>query len=211
MAEKNVNQSRRRTRKEYLLTRKQQQQFRQARLILTALVGVLVLILAAGAVYEYVYRPGQPVASVNGTEIPIRDFYDRVRLERQRATNSLDSLYDAVGGDLAQLQQFAGQQLNQLAFPTVMGEQVLFQMIDEELVNQEAERRGISISSAEIDTAIEERFNFYGGELPPEPDTGDEPEPTPTVTPIGAEEAEEEPETEPEPVPEPTAVSRGSI
>lgn len=209
MADKNDQQARRQTRKEYLLTRKQQQQFRQIRLALFALVGFLVLILAVGAVFEYIVKPGQPVADINGTEIAVSDFKQRVSFERVQTLNTLDSLYEAVGGDVNQLSQFAGAQLNALAAPAAMGEQVLFQLIDEELIRQEASKRGITVSDSDIDTALAEQFNFYDGELPPE-EVSDEPEPTPTITPIVNEvaEAESEPTVEPEPIPAATAVSR---
>ena len=208
MAENKSTEARRQTRKEYLMTRKQQEQFRTVRLILFGLVGLLVLILAIGAIFEYVVKPGQPVARINDAEVSVSEFHDRVRVERQQTISSVDSLYDAVGGDVAQLQQFAGQQLNGLAIPEVLGEQVLFQMINEELISQEAAARGISVDSAEIDAELAERFQFYDGGLPPEEDTGDEPEPTPTVTPIGAEAEEVVDDVDVEPVPEPTAVSR---
>ena len=210
MADKNEQKSHRQTRKEYLLTRKQQQQFRQIRLALFALIGFVVLILASGAIFEYVIKPGQPVADINGTEITVRDFQQRVRFERVQTLNTLDSLYEAVGGDVNQLQQFAGSQLNALAQPIALGEQVLFQMIDEELIRQEAAARGITVSEAEIDAALEEQFNYFGGELPPE-EVSDGPEPTPTITPIVAEAAAEtEPAPTPEPVPTATAVSRAA-
>lgn len=207
MADKNEQQSRRQTRKDYLLTRKQQQQFRQIRLALFALVGFLVLILAVGAIFEYIVKPGQPVASINDIEIPVSEFKQRVSFERVQTSNTLDSLYEAVGGDVNQLQQFAGQQLNALYAPTVMGEQVLFQMIDEELIRQEAAARGLTVTESEIDTSLEEQFNFYGGELAPDADAA-EAEPTPTITPIAAEVADAEPVVEPEPLPVATAVSR---
>lgn len=211
---KNDGQQRRTTRKEYLLSRKQQQQYRQARLLIGGVAGLLVLILAIGAIVEYVVEPGQPVARVNEADISLRDWQDRVRFERAQAISSIDALYEAVGQDVNQLQQFASTQLQQLLFPQFMGEQALFAMIDEEIIRQEAEARGLSVSEAEVETAIEERFNFYGGELPPADDAEATPEPTPSITPIPAADATAvpvaEPTTEPEPAPEPTAVSRES-
>lgn len=211
---KNEGQQRRTTRKEYLMSRKQQEQYRQARLAIGALVGVLVLILAIGAIVEFVVEPRQPAARVNEAEIALGDWQDRVRFERAQTISSIDALYEAVGQDVNQLQQFASTQLQQLLIPQFMGEQVLFAMIDEELIRQEADTLGISVSDAEIDASIEERFNFYGGELPPEPEAAETPVPTPTITLIPAANAtdvpEAEPTTEPEPAPEATPVTQAS-
>ncbi len=214
MADNKNQETRRRTRKEALLTRKQQEQFRQIRLALFGLIGLIVLILGIGALYSFVIEPGQPVADVNGTEIPVRDYKTRVSFEREQTMASIDSLYEAVGGDVNQLAQFAGQQLQALNSPAIFGNQVLFQMIDEELIRQESAERGISVSDEEVQTSIEERFNYYDGESPPEAEESDEPEPTPTITPIpaeGEEAVDPEPTEEPEPVPTATAVSQAAF
>ena len=212
MADNNIQEPRRRTRKEALLTRKQQQQFRQIRLLLMGLIGFIVLVLAAGAIFEFVVKPSQPVANVNDTAISLRSFQERVRIERAQTIETVDSLYEAVGGDVNQLTQFAGQQLNSLIQPAALGNQVLFQMIDEELIRQEAAARGITVSESEVQASLEERFNFYGGELPPATEEPDEPEPTPTITPIAQETDEEAVEPEPTeeipPAPTATAVSQ---
>lgn len=208
-------QPRRTTRKEYLLTRKQQEQYRQIRLAALGLGGLLLLILGIGLLFEYVIQPGQPVAEVENTEIALNEWQDRVVLERQQTIDTIDQLYEAVGGDVNQLFQFAGQQLNSVASPAVLGQQVLLQMIDEVLIRAEAERRGITVTEAEIQQEIEEQFNFYGGELPPEPNEDPTPVPTPSVTPIlsaDAEPTEEpvdvEPTVEPTPLPTSTPVSQ---
>lgn len=199
-------QPRRTTRKEYLLTRKQQEQYRQIRLGAFALGGLLLLILGIGFIFEYVIQPGQPVAEVENTGISLRDWQERVVLERKQTIDTIDQLYEAVGGDVNQLFQFAGQQLNTVASPAVLGQQVLLQMIDEVLIRAEAERRGISVSEAEVQQELEEQFDFYGGELPPTPDVTQTPEPTPSVTPIVSADAEPTaaPETDVEPTVEPT-------
>jgi parvulin-like peptidyl-prolyl isomerase len=68
------------------------------------------------------------------------------------------------------------QQLQEIQFtlsaPEMVGQQALDQMINEILIRQEAEKRGITVSAEEIETSIQENFNFF-------PDGS----PTPTVTP----------------------------
>lgn len=206
----NNDSPRRRTRKEFLLTRKQQDQYRQIRLAVIGLVGFLVLVLGSGLVYEYIVKPNQPVAEVRGTRITLAEWQQRVRFERAQAIDSIDSLYNLLGGDVNQLTQFAGQQLQLLLAPDLLGETVLNQMIDEELVRQEAATLGVAPSDAEIDRAIEERFNYFGGGLPtPTTSPTETPQPTPSVTPIGFELTPTAAPTEApdgEPTPEPTAL-----
>ncbi len=42
-----------------------------------------------------------------------------------------------------------------------MGQTVLDQMIDEELIRQEAAKRGITASKAEVDQAIQASYQYY--------------------------------------------------
>jgi parvulin-like peptidyl-prolyl isomerase len=77
-------------------------------------------------------------------------------------------------------------------------------MIDEALIRNEAARRGISVSEAEIQTEIEQQFDFYGGDLPPASDADPTPVPTPSVTPIVSADAEPTATVEAEPTVEPT-------
>lgn len=83
-------------------------------------------------------------------------------------------------------QQFAGNQINLLAYgQEQLGEAVLTQMVDDLLIRQEAEKRGITVSEAEVDALIGEQFQYYGGGLPTATPTGTAtPEPTPSMTPL---------------------------
>jgi parvulin-like peptidyl-prolyl isomerase len=64
------------------------------------------------------------------------------------------------------------QVATQLQSPETVGQQVLDDMIGEILIRQEARRRGITVSPEEIETSIQENFNFFPGGTP-----------TPTITP----------------------------
>lgn len=195
----------RRSRKDMLLTRKQQEQSRRIRMAILGIVGIIVLVLAVSLFVEYVIIRPQPVATVNGTEISLSDWQEMVRFERAELIDNVESLNELLNGDIGQVQQFASQQINLLA-PSVQAEQAmgnvaLQQLIDDELIRQEAEKRGITITEADIQAAIEENYNYYDGDVPPTP-TPAGPEPTPTITPIpaaGTEPATPVPTLEPEP------------
>ena len=73
------------------------------------------------------------------------------------------------GMDLSPQEQ---QIVNAVERPDTMGQTVLDQMIDEELIRQEAAKRGIAASTKEVDEAIQASFQYYPNGTP-----------TPSVTP----------------------------
>lgn len=183
-----TNEEQRRSRKEVLLARKQAKQTRQIRLAVGGIVALLVVVFAIGLVNELVIKPTQPVATVNGVEISLRDWQDRVRFQRAQLIIGIEDLEETVGGDIGLVQQFAGQQMNLLLQPEVLGQLVLEDMIDDQLIRQEAADRGIMVTEEEVDERIEENFNYYDGESPtPFPTSTPTVMPTPSLTPIPTE------------------------
>ncbi|MGH2537436.1 MAG: SurA N-terminal domain-containing protein [Candidatus Promineifilaceae bacterium] len=175
----------RQSRKEVLRARRHQRQTRQIRLALVGVIALLVIVLAVGAVLEFVVQPRQPIAFVHGEEITMGEWQDRVGFQRAQLIIGIEQLAEAVGGDIGQVQQFAAQQINLLLDPAVLGQTVLDELIDQALVRQEAEARGITVTDADVQVEIEESFNFFNGESPtPAPTATETPIPTPSLTPI---------------------------
>jgi peptidyl-prolyl cis-trans isomerase D len=150
------------------------------------IVAVLVIgILGFGALQETVIKPNRPIAKVNGVNIPTSWYQKLVRLNRDRVHSSV-SVYEqqkasldannpdqqATIGYLDQLISQSNQSLINVQFD------VLNQVIDDEMVRQEAKRQGIVATAAEIDTEIEQGFGYQRN--PPTPT----PIPTATSTPI---------------------------
>ena len=146
---------------------------RLQRWILLATAGVValaILILAGGFFYEKMIWPDQPVASVDGRPIRTREFQKRFRfvedsLRRQAALLERESASlnpnDPAQATIAALYRQQIRQINlQLEDPVLLGRAVLQQMIDERLIQAEAERRGIRVPSEAIDREIERRFGF---------------------------------------------------
>lgn len=180
-----IEEQQRQSRKEVLRARRHERQTRQIWLAVAAVVGLLLIVVVIGLVNELALKPGQPVAVVNGAEISMREWQERVRLQRAQLIIGIENLAEALGQDIGQVQQFAGQQINLLMDDQSLGQIVLDEMIDDELIRQGAEARGIEVSDAEVQQRIEESFNYYGGALPTPTSTPTEtPIPTPSLTPI---------------------------
>lgn len=136
-------------------------------------VGLLVIgILVYGYLAEVVLKAREPVATVNGIAISTADFEARVRhrrlaLQQEREfyalqRQSLDPTDPDVASLLEQLNQIIRELDAQLSasYAPLLGKEVLDMMVQEELVRQEANRRGITVSQEEIDRAIEEQFGY---------------------------------------------------
>lgn len=133
-------------------------------------VGLLVVgVLVFGYLNEVVLVTRRPVATVNGTPISLADWQARFREQRVRMQMQLDS-YSAqrmavdptdpnASAILQQLDQAISNLRSQME-PETVGQGVLEQMAREELIRQEAARRGISIPPEEVDRAIETFFGF---------------------------------------------------
>ncbi len=193
------------------LTRKQLSRLERERrierwLILgVAFVGlVLVAVLGYGLIAEKVVKAREPVAVVSGTPITTSEFQARVRfmrmqleierrnwLAQQQALDMTDPnaefYLEYIQGNLRNLE-------NELSLANAwnIGEQVLDQLVVEELVRQEAERRDITVTPEELQQEIERHFGYEQNPPTPEPTPiatlpltpTDALTPTPTVVPL---------------------------
>jgi parvulin-like peptidyl-prolyl isomerase len=137
---------------------------RQIRLIRGFAIGGLVLVAALliiGYLQLNVFAKQQPVAVVNGDNITTGQFQERVRLQRVSLYNQLNQyqyFQQAFGMDTTQQQQSIQAQLNSTE---TIGDGVLNTMIDDVLLRQQAQERGITISKEEVDQYIQEAYGFY--------------------------------------------------
>lgn len=176
---------RRQTRKEQLRARKTSQQTRQVRLGVFIVAGLIAAIMLIAAINELLIQPGRAVAEVGDEVITLREWQERVRYERAQRIILLENQLEAFGGDVGIIQQFSSQAIVQLLDEEAFGQGVLDAMIDEHLIRQAAEARGITVTDDEIDEEIGTIYNFYDGELPtPLPTATETIMPTPSLTPI---------------------------
>lgn len=151
--------------------------------VAVAVVGVL----GYGIVTEKILKPREPVAVVGDTPITTAEFQSRVRFRRLQMRNQLNYMYQqqqqmASQGEQGQtFQQYLQGQIEQLQSQlasenaATIGEQTLDQMVQEELIRQEAERRGISVASEQVQEEIQSSFGY-------EPDATPVPTAAPPVT-----------------------------
>lgn len=181
------DEAERKTKKQIALGRKEARQNRIILILVSALIAVIVLILAIGVISEVVLKPSSAVAAVNGEKIRADDYQNLVTYNRYNYYNNIVSLQnslDQLNADPEQndfLISFYQQQLSglQSALATAP-EDSLDELIDAELARQKAEQEGIEVTNEEVDQAIDEDFRAALSQPVQEPITTTEQLPTPT-------------------------------
>ena len=194
-------------------------------ILVTAAVGALALVILLIAVaIDQLVVPGRAVASVNGETVTVGEFRDRARLERALLNDQLNSAIAAISQIYGQDQVtniITGQEpyatwWNEMNVPDQLGNRVLNEMIDDELVRQEASARGISVTDEQVDQKINDFFGYdpnaaLGDATPsptpttsPTPFVSPTPSPAPTQTPTPAQ------SPTPSPSPFPSATPSGT-
>jgi parvulin-like peptidyl-prolyl isomerase len=146
-------------------------------------VGVLIVgILTYGFVVEKVIKAREAVAVVGGVPITTTEFQARVRLARMQIQTELQywrgqqqvldptdteaqPFLEYIQGNIRDLQGRLSP-MNALS----IGEQALDQLIQEELVRQEAERRGITVAPEELQQQVEQFFGYDRNPATPTPE-----------------------------------------
>jgi len=149
----------------------------QRRRIIYAVGGVLAVVVAIilfGVVRESLLKPNEPVANVNGETISTTEFQNRVRLVRAQMLQQASYLQNL--GDTQTVQQLQSQ----LSDPISLGNQVINGMVDELLLKQAAKDFNVSVTSDEVEAAIEKEYGYDRN--PPTPAPTSTPRPTPTAS-----------------------------
>jgi len=144
-------------------------------IVFLSVVGVL----AFGAYQEYVVKPASPVATVNNVVVRIDDYQRRVlyrRFDLRAVLARLDAQmrqFDPSDESQQWLYDYFQQQRQQVESRLMsVATLTLDEMIEDELVRQEASHRGLMVTDEEIQLEIEEQFGY------------DRDPPIPTPTPI---------------------------
>ncbi len=147
---------------------------RQTRIILFSSLAVLLLVVGFvgyGIYDQQVLKPQQPVAQVDGINIPLKEWQAFTRFDRVQIINQYMQYYQFAqmfGSDpntSTQIQQYLQQIAAQLD-PTTLGQQTLNYMVDNVIVEQEAKKRGITVSDQEINDNYQQILGFYPNGTP---------------------------------------------
>src|SRR5450759_2110384 len=153
---------------------------RQTRIITGIAIGIVVIIvglIAYGILNETVLKARQPVVTVNGDSVTMREFQVQVKVSRQQYVDQYMQYYQFAqmfGIDPStdpNLSNTLNQITTQLATATNIGQQVLDNIINDLLIRQYAKANGIVVTAADMDKALHDAFGYYP-----------EGTPTPTLT-----------------------------
>jgi parvulin-like peptidyl-prolyl isomerase len=160
------------TKKHTARLERERQQVRLIQTISFAAIAIVVLLVGYGILDTTYLRLRKPVAEVNGEQIKLNYWQERIQFTRINMANNLQQYQfyqQNFGMDTT-------QQIQELQFylqsPELLGDQVLNTLIDETVIRQEAQKRGITVTDEEVEAKIQGSLNFYPNGTP-----------TPTITP----------------------------
>jgi peptidyl-prolyl cis-trans isomerase D len=151
-------------------------------LIATSVVAVLVIgIIGFGIVDQTVIRPREAIARVGDQNISRSQFVNLTRYHRLQLVQQYNQITQAMqffASDPTSASYFQQQQqqiVTTMSDPATLGRSVIDQLIDDILTRNEAAKRGITVSAAEVEAAYKALYGFYPNGTP-----------TPTLTPTNA-------------------------
>jgi peptidyl-prolyl cis-trans isomerase C len=149
------------TRKQVARNKRAQREQRMIIIGLTVVSVVIAVVLGLGLYQEYVARPASPVAVVNGVPIRTDTYQKMVRYRSLLILNYIANLQaqkaqlDPTNESSQFLAQYLQQSIDEARQQMItLDMQVLDDLIDEELVRQEAAKSDLSVTEQEIDDAI---------------------------------------------------------
>ncbi|HOT91137.1 MAG TPA: SurA N-terminal domain-containing protein [Anaerolineae bacterium] len=135
-------------------------------------VALIVLVLGYGLLMELVIKPGKPVAKVDGVAITTKEFQSRLYYERLLMRNQLQAYQnyllqidpndEAMQSLSQQIQTTISNLETQLSetMASAVAKQVLDSMVEERLVQKEAQARGLTVSQDEVNLSIEQMLGY---------------------------------------------------
>lgn len=157
---------------------RQEREARQRRTIIIAtavVVTVVLFLIVYGLLQTLVFQPRQPVARVNDTTILTDEFIERTRFERNSLVQQAISNYQTLqlfGEEQSDIAISFLNNIQQIRFqldPVSFGREVINRMIDDVLIAEEAQARGIEVTDEDVQEELQLQFGFSPDGLPPTP------------------------------------------
>jgi parvulin-like peptidyl-prolyl isomerase len=168
-----------------ILTKKhlarQDRERRQTRLITGIAIGIIALVIlgiAYGLLNDTLFLNWRPAVTVNGESRSLHQFQVQVKVARQQLINQyqqysqLATMFGIDPSTDPQMSQTFTNITDELNTPSVLGSQVIDDMVHDLLIRQYAKANGITVSAADVENAAEHALNYYTNGTP-----------TPTLTP----------------------------
>ena len=134
--------------------------------IAIAIVAAVLLLIGYGYIDQTFIQKQKAVATVNKTKISVTQLQARVRLDRQSLINQYiqyAQMGQQFGMDVAAQLEPMEARLNN---PMQVGQDVLDTMINELIYREEAEKRGITVSSENVDKEVQELLGYFPNGTP---------------------------------------------
>ena len=152
------------TRKHLARKEREEKQIKSAVAVTGIVIGLALLLLGYVLVDNFIVQPNKVVARVGDAAVKAGDFESNVTYSRLNLLSTANNYayYAQLFGDSGSQFKSAGIELvAQLNDSELLGENVLNQLIDDQLIREEATKRGVSVSDEEVQEAMQSYFGFY--------------------------------------------------
>jgi len=130
-------------------------------IISAALALLIVAILGVAFLIDGVVRPNQSIGSVGGSSVSLRDYQQRVVFERWQRGIQIQQLYQQYQGQpFTDPSSGYGALYTQLNDPPTFGKTVLTEMLNARVVQQYADKNGITVSDSELQQTVNQGFGY---------------------------------------------------
>jgi parvulin-like peptidyl-prolyl isomerase len=175
------------TKKHLARQQRERLQNRYILIISAAIVVIVVGLIGYGIIQQYLIQPQQPVAKIGNKVVTTKQFqtyarYERVQwIQQYQYYQQLQQLFGSDQSSLSYIQQLMSQIDYQLQ-PSILGQNAVDYLVADQIIQEEATKRGITVSSAEVDKALQDYLGYFPKGTPTtQPTTA--PVPTSTLNP----------------------------
>lgn len=150
-----------------ILTKKHQARLEKERtqqryLVIGAVVIIIAIVtlIVYGILDQTVIKAMRPVARVGTETITTSAFQKEVRFQRSQKIDQITS-YMSDSFIMQVYGSYITQMATELEDTTSMGQTVLDTLVEDAVIEQEAKKRGIILTDAEVDKAFQEAFGYF--------------------------------------------------